>query len=48
MKLDLLATGTAQREEGDKDERGTPGLTEQPFPPAPVRSSWSTSPMAAP
>ncbi len=33
MKLDLLATGTAQREEGDKDEHGTPGLTEQPFPP---------------
>lgn len=36
MKLDLMATGTARKEDGDKDERGTPGLAEQPFPPAPV------------
>ncbi len=31
MKLDLLATGTATKDE-EKDEEGTPGLTEQPFP----------------
>ena len=36
MKLDLMATGTARKENGDKDERGTPGLAEQPFPLAPV------------
>jgi hypothetical protein len=37
MKLDLLATGTATKEHEEKDEEGTPGLTEQPFP-APVAS----------
>jgi hypothetical protein len=31
MKLDLLATGTATKDE-ENDEEGTPGLTEQPFP----------------
>ena len=34
MKLDLLATGTARKQEGEKDEHGTLGLTQQPFPPA--------------
>jgi hypothetical protein len=36
MKLDLLSTGTATKDE-ENDEEGTPGLTEQPFP-APVVS----------
>ena len=31
MKLDLLATGAASKE-GDPEEHGTPGLSEQPFP----------------
>jgi hypothetical protein len=35
VKLDLLPTGTARNESGE-DEHGTPGLTEQPFPSAPV------------
>ena len=37
MKLDLLSTGTVTGEEKNKDEHGTPGLTEQPYP-APVGS----------
>ena len=36
-KLDLLSTGTATAEEENKDEHGTLGLTEQPYP-APVVS----------
>jgi hypothetical protein len=31
-KLDLLATGTATKEYEEEDEKGTPDLTEQPFP----------------
>ncbi len=35
MELDLLATGTTP-DETDENERGTPGVTGQPFPPLPV------------
>lgn len=35
MQLDLLPTGTATVDP-DEEERGTPGLTAQPFPPMPV------------
>lgn len=35
MELDLLATGTATKDD-EEDEHGTPGLTAQPFPPLPV------------
>lgn len=35
MELDLLPTGTVGPD-SDDDERGTPGLTQQPFPPAPA------------
>jgi hypothetical protein len=37
MELDLLSTGTAAKEAEEDGERGTPGLTDQPFP-APVVS----------
>ena len=32
MKLDLLATGTAAKEDEEENMQGTPGLSEQPFP----------------
>ena len=35
MELDLLPTGTTP-DGNDENERGTPGVTGQPFPPLPV------------
>ena len=32
MKLDLLATGTAAKDDEEESMQGTPGLSEQPFP----------------
>ena len=32
MKLDLLATGTAAKDDEEESMQGTPGLAEQPFP----------------
>jgi hypothetical protein len=34
MELDLLATGSATKDHAEEDEEGTPGLKDQPFPPA--------------
>ena len=36
MKLDLLATGTAAKDDEEESMQGTPGLSEQPFPPPTV------------